>query len=97
MAVSVKRNFKSLADLALVTAEDMREIGLLQRERIIRRTLSGVDASGAAFAPYSEAYADLKRRVLGTSKVNLQVSGNMLNQMQIVDVDDDSVTLGWLQ
>lgn len=97
MSVTVRRNFKSLADLSLVTVQDMRELGLLARERIIRRTLAGIDADNAAFAPYSKQYAELKQRVLGTSKVNLQVSGNMLNHMQIVDVTDTSVTLGWIQ
>jgi hypothetical protein len=95
--VTVTRNFKSLVEIALVTAEDMRELGLLQRERIIKRTISGTDAEGRAFAPYSAAYAELKQRVLGTSRVDLQVSGNMLNQMTITDVTDHTVTLGWVQ
>ena len=97
MSVTVTRNFKSLVDLELVTKEDMRELGLLARERILERTQRGIDADGQPFAPYSEQYARDKAAALGATGVNLQVSGNMLNQLQIVDVDDDSVTLGWAQ
>lgn len=93
MSVKVERNFPALDEIALTTADDMREIGLLARERIYRRTVSGIDAEGQPFAPYSAAYAKAK----GSSRVDLQVSGNMLNHMQVVDVGDDSVTLGWNQ
>lgn len=98
MPVTLSRNFGSLADLALVAADDMREIGLLARERIIRRTSQGLDADGRAFKPYSAAYAAFKRATLGTGgTVDLTVSGNMLNQLQIVALTDHSVTLGWNQ
>jgi hypothetical protein len=70
--VSITRSFPSLPDLKLVSKEDMREIGLLARERIITRTLRGQSVDGGAFAPYSAGYADLKRSALGTSQVNLR-------------------------
>lgn len=95
--VTISRNFTSLADLKLVTAADMREIGLLARERIVRRTLRGVDAHGAAFAPYSDGYAKQKAQLGGAAVVNLQLSGNMLSHLQIVQVSENSVTLGWVQ
>ncbi len=91
--VTVSRNFDSLVSIAATTSEDMREIGLLARERIVARTLRGVDADGNTFAPYSDAYAKAK----GSTFVNLTVSGNMLNHLQIVAVEDDRVTLGWNQ
>ena len=94
--INIERNFKTLTDLKLVTKEDMREVGLLARERIVARTLRGQGVDGA-FAAYAPGYAEMKRAALGTSQVNLQVSGNMLNQMTIVDLTDDSVTLGWNQ
>lgn len=97
--VEVTRSFGSLEDLQVVTAEDMREIGLLAREQILRRTLRGTDVHGAAFQPYSEGYAKAKDKALGTTAVNLQVSGGMLNDLTIVAVDVQpekaSVTLGW--
>lgn len=94
--VTVSRNW-SLADVELITAEDMREIGLLQREHILRRTLAGSDVSGQTFQPYSAAYAAEK----GSAFVNLQVSGNMLNHLVVTEVTSGdgkaTVTLGWLQ
>jgi hypothetical protein len=95
--VTLSRNFPDLGQLELTTVDDMREIGLLAREQIVARTISGIDAEGMAFEPYSEGYAKQKRAALGTSSVNLQVSGNMLNHLGIVQVDADSVTLGWNQ
>jgi hypothetical protein len=92
--VTVSRNFQSLADLDLTKAEDMREIGLLMRERIVRRTQEGQGPEGP-FAPLSDGYAKRKQAALGTSRPDLTVSGNMLNDLTIVAVDDDSVTLGW--
>lgn len=97
--VTVRRSFGSLEAFELLTVEDMRDVGLLVREQIVRRTLAGRDVNDAPFAPYSEGYAKLKAAALGVSAVNLQVSGGMINDLQIVDVkvEDDtaSVTLGW--
>lgn len=95
--VTIKRNFDSLTELDLVTREDMREIGLLARERIVTRTREGLDASLQPFAPYSEAYEAQKQAALGHANVDLQVSGNMLNHLGIVDVTENTVTLGWAQ
>jgi hypothetical protein len=97
MPVSLTRNFDSLTELALVTRDDMREIGLLARERIVTRTRRGLDAENVPFQPYSAAYGEQKRAALGTSTVNLTVSGNMLNHLTIVEITDHSVTLGWNQ
>jgi hypothetical protein len=94
--VSIQRSFPALTDLKLVQREDMREIGLLARERIIRRTRQGQGVEGS-FEPYSADYAATKRAALGTAAVNLTVSGNMLNQLVIVDLSETSVTLGWNQ
>lgn len=92
MSVTIRRNFGPLArDVKFSDRALMREIGLLARERIIRRTLSGKDEGGKAFHPYSPGY----RAAKGSSKVNLQVSGQMLQAITIVAVDEDSVTLGF--
>jgi hypothetical protein len=94
--VQITRNFTSLADLALTTADDMREIGLLAREQFVRRTRQAQGPDGP-LEPLSEDYAKQKREALGTAVPDLTVSGNMLNDLQVVEVDDDSVTLGWLK
>jgi hypothetical protein len=73
----------------------MREVGLLARETIRRRTARGISADGTPFAPYSKSYALQKGKALGPGPVNLTVSGDMLNALQIVDVTETSVTLGF--
>jgi hypothetical protein len=96
MGVTVKLSGPPLANLQLSTKALMREVGLMARERIVRRTLSGIDMEGRAFQPYSAAYSEAKAKELGSaSPVNLQVSGRMLQGLIIVDVTDESVTLGF--
>lgn len=98
-AIRLTHAFGSLEHLELVTAEDMREIGLLAREQIVRRTIAGRDARDAAFTPYSPGYAEAKRKALGAGGVNLQVSGGMLNDLTVTDVqvteNKATVSLGW--
>jgi len=95
MGITVKSTGQRLEAQALSNKGIMREIGLLARERIIRRTLSGKDQKDAAFASYSEGYRKQKQAALGGSGgVNLQASGQMLNAIEIVEVTDDTVTLG---
>lgn len=97
--ITVTRNFGSLEEFELVNEADMREIGLLVRERIIRRTRQGLGPDGVPLQPLSPDYAAQKRAALGTDAPDLTVSGNMLNDLQIVDVEVTPerarVRLGW--
>ena len=93
MGVTVHVNFAPLADFPLSTKQIMREVGLLARERILRRTASGIDEHDHAFAPYSPGYAQQKGKELGVGGVNLQVSGAMLNAIVVTKVTAKSVTL----
>jgi hypothetical protein len=73
----------NLADLDyarqnLVTRQDWDAVAQLIRSRILERTARGVDAQGQPFAPYSASYDEAKREQLGSSGVNLTVSGEML-------------------
>lgn len=98
MGVSVTRTIPNLSTVKLTDRALMREVGLLAREKIIRRTISGRDAKGGSFQPYSPSYAERKAKEgVGGGTVNLQVSGAMLNDLQITEVTDDSVTLGWVK
>lgn len=91
-----RRNFGPLDKVALTTRETMREVGLLARERIVRRTRAGQSSDGDAFRPYSTAYAERKAKELGGTKTpNLTASGAMLNDIAILSVTDDEVTLGF--
>ena len=94
MGLSVTRNFGPLTDIRPVTRADWARVGRLARERIVTRTVSGRDVSGAAFAPYSEGYRLAKGRIGASSVPNLQLSGEMLRAIT-VEADDDGVTLAF--
>lgn len=95
MGVHVLKNFPPLKSLKLTSKELMREVGLLARERIYRRTISGTDMHGNAFKPYSAGYAEAKGKAVGNTNVTLQLSGAMLNDLRVVNVTDDSVEVGY--
>jgi hypothetical protein len=95
LEMSVTRNFGALDQLPLTNAQMMRDVGLLARERILRRTRQGIGTSGSPFHPYSAAYGGAKAAELGRGPVNLTVSGAMLNAIQILSVTEDTVTLGF--
>ncbi len=91
---NVTRNFGPLDQIKLTDKALMREVGLMVRERIVRRTRQGVGVDGP-FKPYSPGYATLKAAALGAGPVNLTVSGGMLNAITITRVEDDEVELGF--
>ncbi len=91
MGIQVRRKF-SLKAIALTTQADMEAIGRLARERIIRRTVMGLLPGGGPMAPYSPGYAKQKAAELGSSAVNLTVSGEMLRSIQII-AEPKKVTL----
>ena len=91
MPITVRRNFK-LTATTLVTKADMEAIGRLARERIIRRTVMGKGPDGQTFQAYSPGYAKRKAAELGSSNVNLTVSGEMLRGIQVI-AEEKKVTL----
>jgi hypothetical protein len=93
--MSVTRNFGALDKIPLTDKAIMRDVGLMARERIVRRTRQGQGTDGAPFAPYSAGYAETKGKELGRGKVNLTVSGAMLNDITILEVTADTVTIGY--
>lgn len=95
MSVHVLKNFPPLAGLPLTNKQVMREVGLLARERVYRRTISGTDMHGQPFKAYSKDYLKAKQQAVGTTQVNLQLSGGMLNALQIINVTEDSVEIGF--
>ena len=92
--MGVTRNFGPLTTIKLTDKALMREVGLMVRERIVRRTRQGVGVDGP-FRPYSAEYAAKKAKELGAGPVNLTVSGGMLNAITITRVEDDEVELGF--
>jgi phage gpG-like protein len=95
MPVSVKlsRNFGPLK--VELTEADMREAGALLVRRIRTRTENGVDVNGAAFRDYSAGYAEQKRAALGHARVDLTVSGQMLNDMQVTSATNNTATISF--
>lgn len=92
MALTIRRNFPPLTSIKLTTKADWDFVGQMIRQRILERTARGVDASGAPFARYSEAYAIEKEQELGHGDVDLTVSGGMLQAMG-VEATDTGVTV----
>lgn len=95
MTIRVSRNFGPLADLPLSSKAVIRDLLLLARERVIRRTLAGQSSESGAFAPYSPGYRRAKQAALGTSTPNLQASGAMLNDITISVLSDTKGELGF--
>jgi hypothetical protein len=96
MGVVFRRNFPPLGETALLTREDWAAVGRLARERIIRRTVQGLDVDGNAFAPYSEGYAKQREKAnVASARVTLQLSGEMLRSIEVL-ADDDGVELTFL-
>jgi hypothetical protein len=92
--VTVSKDFK---DLSLqLTSEDMREVGDLLVRRIRTRTERGQDVYGRAFREYSPGYAAAKRAALGHGRVDLTVSGQMLNDMHVTETTKSSATISFV-
>ncbi len=83
MPIKVTRTGGKLTDIALVNTSVMRAIGGGLLVRIRKRTRKGIDVTGKAFTPLSTAYAEQKRKALGSAKADLEVSGRMLNDMTL--------------
>jgi phage gpG-like protein len=92
--VRVSRDFGPIS-LAL-TQEDMREVGDLFVRRIRTRTEGGRDVNGSPFRDYSPGYAEAKLAALGHSRVDLTVSGRMLNDMQVTSTTNTTATISFV-
>ena len=96
MPIVIQQTIRLPSSVTLTDKALMREVGLMAVRAIQDRTRQGRDSDGRAFAPYSPGYARAKARELGASSTpNLTVSGDMLNTLQVIEVTDTSVTLGW--
>lgn len=72
------------------------EIGDLIVERIVERTDQGKDKDGRAFAKYSQAYKNsLDFKNAGKGPVNLQLSGDMLAALKVLNTTKNWVEVGF--
>ena len=85
-----------------LTPDQKDEVADLIVERIVDRTQQGLDINGRAWrgkaGEYSKAYRDsLDFKIAGksTGKVDLQLSGDMLAALSILDKTQRSVTIGF--
>lgn len=58
-----------------------RRLPVLANE-VVNRAQSGVDNRGTGYAPYSEGYEALKRRIGRSGRPDLTLTGDMLNSIQ---------------
>lgn len=88
---------KDFGDLAVkLTAQDMRDVGDLLVRRIRTRTEGGRGVNGASFPGYSPEYAERKRHALGHTRVDLTVSGRMLNDMQVTEATANTCSISFV-
>lgn len=81
-----------------LTPDQKDEVADLIVERIVDRTQSGIDKNGKRFASYSKDYKDsLDFKIAGKAgrPVDLQLSGDMLAALSIIDKTSRSVTIGF--
>jgi hypothetical protein len=94
VTVKVSRDFGELA--IHLTEQDMRDVGDLLVRRIRTRTEGGQDVNGSGFNSYSPGYAQQKKAALGHARVDLTVSGRMLNDMQVTAVTAKTATISFI-
>lgn len=80
-----------------LTPDEKDEVADLIIERIVNRTQQGKDKDGQRFSSYSQAYKEsLDFKIAGKSNlVDLQLSGDMLAALSILDKTSRSVTIGF--
>lgn len=73
-------------------SDDIKEdVAYAVIDAIVERTRSGKSVKGNSFKKLSKAYAGIK----GTSKVNLTLDGDMLDELDIVSIKGNKVKIGW--
>lgn len=97
MAVS-KKNIQERIDIPSGLNEDQRiELGRRIIEEVQTRTSKGIDKTGKAFPAYSKEYkASVDFKNAGkSSKVNLESTGDMLAELEVLNVGATSILIGY--
>ena len=88
-----------LANIPKFDKQFWREVGNEITDEIrVQTQKKGKDVFNKNFKSYSRGYAERKpriRRGSGGSKVNLTLTGDMMNGLQVRGFTPDSVTIGW--
>ena len=88
-----------LANIPRFDKQFWREVGNEITDEIrVQTQKKGKDVFNKNFKSYSRGYAERKpriRRGSGSNKVNLTLTGDMMNGLQVRGFTTDSVTIGW--
>lgn len=77
---------------------ERQKIAELSVQRIVARTDVGIDKTGKRFSPYSASYVnslDFKIAGKNRNEVNLQLTGDMINSLQILESKPGKIILGY--
>ena len=93
---------KELKDIPTFTKQFWKGIGDEVADRIrVHTTKGGKDVEGRKFSPYSTTYkarkglGKYKRQSSTSTKVDLQLTGDMMRNLQTRGFTKDSVIVGW--
>jgi len=93
---------KELRDIPTFTKRFWKGIGDETADRIrVHTTKDGKDVNGKKFQPYSTSYkarkasGKFKRQSSTSSKVDLQLTGDMMRNLQTRGFTKDKVVIGW--
>lgn len=78
----------------LLGAQDREILGTLIIERIIDRTLDGRDIEGRSFRRYSRSYTDELTTIGANTTPDLELTGEMLNSIQVLSHGPGFVEIG---
>lgn len=81
-----------------LTPSERKELGDLIVETIVKRTQDGKDKDGSRFPKYSKGYIkslDFKNAGKSPSKIDLQLSGDMLAALDVLKVSKDTIRVGF--
>jgi hypothetical protein len=81
-----------------LSTDQKEQIADLAIERIVERTSQGKDENGKRFKGYSKAYInslDFKSAGKDASEVNLQLSGDMLAAIKILEIKGNKAVIGF--
>lgn len=75
---------------------DLLEVGHFATTLVVARTKAGKDVDGQAFAEYSEAYAETRKKLGLSDSPDLAVTGTMLGALVPRVISADEVAIGYL-
>lgn len=80
-----------------LSTEFKEELGRRMLEEVRDRTNRSIDKNGKSFAKYSKDYKDsLDFKIAGkSSKVDLQQTGDMLAELDVIVIGGSSITIGY--